>query len=340
MDFPFSKNETKDAARLGIQSAIAASALYVLMQTLSLPEKFVGVLSAVLVISPSVGNTLGNAWQRVISTAVGVLVGILCMVVLPSGYGTAVALGVSMLVMNVIGGLWSEWRYGVVAAVALALGSESDLWETAKDRTISIALGVVVGSLASIVVWPDKSSARTERFLKDAIRTIAQFLGRSVDDTRAGEYEREQTVELKRKYAGQISGARRSADNVRLADDSQLHERVEAVDQVYQAVLILDRVSEESEGDGNAVTENGDELLGSVRELACDMLLRIADDDQSSESSKGREEIKNEIEELREVAFGSESKVDERLTLAQALVFALDELEDGLGLLERAYGSE
>ena len=57
---------------------------------------------------------------------------------LPTGYGTAAAIALSILV-NAVAALRPAWRYGVVAALALALGSESNMLQTAMDRSLSIA---------------------------------------------------------------------------------------------------------------------------------------------------------------------------------------------------------
>ncbi|MGJ8634164.1 MAG: hypothetical protein ACSHX7_09615, partial [Luteolibacter sp.] len=62
--FQFSKRQLRDASRLAIQAAIASAVLFIVMKTLNMPEKFVGVLSTVLVLSPGVGGTLASAWKR------------------------------------------------------------------------------------------------------------------------------------------------------------------------------------------------------------------------------------------------------------------------------------
>ena len=67
-----------------------------------MPEKFVGVLSAVLVIEKSVGQSLGSSFDRFAAPIVGCVIGILCLIVAPSGYGTVLGLAVSLFVMNFI----------------------------------------------------------------------------------------------------------------------------------------------------------------------------------------------------------------------------------------------
>ena len=54
------RQEVKDTLRLALQAAVAAFVMVVLMHTLGLHEVFVGVLSAVLVVQPSIGSTIGE----------------------------------------------------------------------------------------------------------------------------------------------------------------------------------------------------------------------------------------------------------------------------------------
>ncbi|MDF1658793.1 MAG: FUSC family protein [Verrucomicrobiales bacterium] len=175
------RNLWKKAVRLGIQSSVAAAVLFVVMQYFELPEKFVGVLSAVLVVAPGIGGTLSKAKDRFLSTVVGCIVGSVCLLALPGGYGTAVGLAVSMLLMNLLVGFFPDWRYGIVAAVALALGSDGDVWQTAFDRCFAIGLGVVIGTSASLVVWPEKSSTRADHSLQAAIKALIDYFNLTLD---------------------------------------------------------------------------------------------------------------------------------------------------------------
>ena len=73
--FDVSKEKVRDAFRLALQSSISAVITYSLMQSFGLPEIFVGVLSAVLVVEPSIGNTFNQAQGRIVATIVGSAIG-------------------------------------------------------------------------------------------------------------------------------------------------------------------------------------------------------------------------------------------------------------------------
>lgn len=54
--------------------------------------------------------------------------------------------------MNTIAGFYSEWPYGLVAAVALALDSGGNIIETALDRLLATTLSVVIGTAISTII--------------------------------------------------------------------------------------------------------------------------------------------------------------------------------------------
>lgn len=321
MEWNFSDRQLKDAARLGVQAAVAAAAQYSIMRALEMPEQFVGIISAVLVVQPSIGNTLVAAQHRFVATVIGCVVGVASFLLLPDGYGTAVALAVAMLAMNVLAGLKPRWRYGVVAAIALALGSEGNIVQTSIDRILSIGLGVVVGTVVSLVVWPEKSSARAKRHLRDALDSICDGLQQSIDASTSDESVSE--LDAKRRFAREISKARDAASAVRIADDSQLREDIDNTERLYHATLILLRVSEEID----AQEEGGDELtqrLNDIGDRMCQAISKISDK---------RESLNGELEKIRSQLDGFRDQIEQfpsSATSVHALHFGLDEIEDSL----------
>ncbi|MDX5413148.1 MAG: aluminum activated malate transporter family protein, partial [Rhodobacterales bacterium] len=152
-----------------MQAASAALAVYLLMQTLDLPETYLAILSAVYIVQPSVGGTMGSAANRIIATLVGSVISLICLAVLPDRLGTPVALVTSLLVINGAAVLKPAWQYGVVAAIALSLGAEEEALRTAIDRGIAIGLGATIGITASLIIWPESAAKRFERHLRSAM---------------------------------------------------------------------------------------------------------------------------------------------------------------------------
>lgn len=322
-----SKPENRDVARLAIQSAVAGAAMYSLMQAWGLPERFVGVLSAVLVVKPTVGSTLGEAKHRVTATVLGCLIGVACLWALPSGYGTAAALAISTFVMHLVAGVREEWRYGVVAAVALALGSESDAFATALDRSVAIGLGVAVGTLATLIVWPDRALTRAERYLSDALRAAGERLDVTVRATRNGGSS--DAEEQRRRFHKSFGKARDALEAVRFSDTGPLEKKRDAVERLYNSVLFLNRVAEESDGPLPEDEELADRVE-TIRHCGCELVAGLAN---GGAPERGHlERITSTLEEVRGAVLRPGRDPDAQL-LTSALVFGLDEVEDSLDRL-------
>ncbi|MBT8143164.1 MAG: FUSC family protein [Gammaproteobacteria bacterium] len=322
--FDIDQREARDAVRLALQSAAAAAIMYVVMQALGLPEKFVGVLSAVLVVQPSIGNTLSQGWDRVAATVVGILIGIASMLILPSGYGTAVALAFSMLVMNAVAGFRPSWRYGVVAAVALAMGSDGELLQTAFDRTLSIGIGVVVGIAVSLLVWPDKAETRALRYLRQALRGVAGCLKAALNE---GKVDSDSLPDNPHQtYLSNISDARKEAHNVRLADNDSLLEKLDSIERFYYAVMILNRVAEET-NDFDSASDDLAQPMYTIRDNACAVAVTLARGECDYDNQLSN--IRNALKQLRQYTTDAGGDTDD-LVNRNALVFGLDEIEDSL----------
>lgn len=319
-----SEREARDAMRLAIQSAAAASGMFILMQSFGMPEKFVGVLSAVLVVQPSVGNTLGEAWDRVMATVVGSLIGLICLILLPTGYGTAAALAVSMLVINGIAGLRPEWRYGSVAAVALSLGSDTNLIETATDRGIAIAVGVAVGAIVSLVVWPDSATKRAHRHLRTALRAISVCLDSAINGAR-GEGEAI-SKDARRRYHSNIESARLATEGIRWGDREGVEDRIEKTARLYNSVLILNRVAEETDKITGENEDFADEIE-TLRDCGCAITTGLADNETGH--SERIDEIQETLTRARDFVVSSEGDARAHL-FRNAMVFGLGEVSDSL----------
>lgn len=329
-----------DAARLSVQAAIAAAVLFTIMQTLRMPEKFVGVLSAVLVLSPGVGGTLTSAWKRFAATLIGVLVGVACVWAIPGGYGTAIALAVSMLVMNAIAGLFPQWQYGVVAAVALALGSDEDLLQVSIDRSLSIGLGVLIGSAVSLVIWPQTSEKRANRFIRDALKDTRRILSLSLSQTRK-EFSSDSNTKLTKlenSYSSMISAARNTASDIRFADGSDIRDRIEAVNFLHNSILIINKIAEDEDN----IQGEDDKFLEYVKQVQ-EQIENILEDliDRSEEVSQETiDKISSNVEEIRDLSAEDENRKTWHHAHRVSLAYALSEITLYLGKLRQSYVSK
>jgi len=326
-----SDREVRDASRQGLQSAIAAVALYLGMESAELPEKFVGVLSAVLVIQPSVGSTLTEAWDRIASTLVGSAIGVLCLMWLPGRYGTAAALALSMLIMNAAAALRPGWRYGVVAAVALSMRSENGALETAEDRVIAIGLGALVGVIVSLIVWPDRASKRADRQLREALQAVSSRLKNAMSSVQGDEDTGDEQAQDR--FHSHIEAARRAAEASHMSDGERQLDRTEKAIRLYNSVLIINRVGEQ----GRDTADAGEiaEHVEKIAEAGCSAIDALSRGERDDQSLRQVESALSELEDARSEAGES---AQQRITRG-ALVFGLGELRDSLRDLFETYAS-
>lgn len=333
---PASQATLRDAARLSIQSATAAAAMFLLMRSLDLPEAFVGVLSAVLIVQPSLGSTLGSGMQRVLATIVGCVVGVTTLWLIPIGYGTAAALAISMLVMNAIAGLRPEWRYGVVAAVALSLGSEQDVATAAWERALSIAIGAGVGIAVSLVVWPERASTRAKRKLRRALKLLCEAIERAASN----EVPSDGDSKWQPTYRDVLGDINTLIANVRLADNDDLAKQRDAIEDLARAVIVFARcvrLDSVSDAEGNTVTMARE----SVRALSTDLARAVVD----AADSGGDDALDAAIRAVHqrftaELADWRERCGCQKPNAEDALSLALEGLDDAVGTLGEAFADD
>lgn len=318
----------RDAARLAIQSAAAAALMFSLMKAFGMPERFVGVLSAVMVVQPTAGAAISEAKDRFLATIAGAIIGVACLALLPSGYGTAAALALSMLVMNAIAGFREEWRYGVVAAVALALGSDSDIWQTALDRSVAIGAGVVVGALVTLIIWPDKAEDRARRSLREAWQALADYLQNATKRTMGSDQSGNETAKA---YRGHMKRARGAVDNVSMADTKHLQSGVDATQNAWSAARFLERIGEEVNAAGDGDLRDCTEKLSNT---ACGVLHALANGDRPDRSDLS--DMNETMERAREHSVGGPGDSGLSQAARGALVFTLGELAEAVRELAHA----
>ena len=328
------KHKIRDSFRLGIQSAIAVSITYVTMTQFDLPEMFVGLLSAVLVVDTSIGHTLGLARQRLLSTAVGSAIGFVCVTILPWGVGTPIALGLSMFIINAVSYFKSEWRYGVVAAVALSLGSENNAMETSVDRLISIAIGVATGILVSFIVWPHKAETRAMIHARTALGAICKRFNSALESTR--EKDDEGHEKISDEVHKSLRLAQSCADATKFNDAVRIKEILNNIEKLYNSILIIHRVAQRSKDDISDDSSGIKEDSNNVQEQACEIITCMADQEEVSDSQLC-ELVENVDKILEGVVISDDAKTN---VLRQGFVFGITEIRDSIKALVASFKKE
>lgn len=314
----------RDVGRLALQSATSAVVTFQLMTAIGMPETFVGILSAVMIIRPSIGSTLTQAVDRVAATAVGSVIGLTSLVLLPETYETLVALAVSMVVLNMIAGVRPAWRYGFVAAIALSLSPDGDVMGSAIERLSAIGLGGVVGTLVSVGIWPNRAETRAMRQWRTALEACRDAIDLEITDAGRGETDDAGHQQLYRRFDANNTSASEAAGVIRGRDETPYLDVITATDRLWASLDILRRVA----FDGNAL-ENGrpefEEAVERFRPLSRDAIDQMLDG-HGYPVSRIIHDMWGVIEEARAVVRRHDSDSDTLHMRRTALVFGMEQI--------------
>lgn len=317
-----------DVGRLALQSATSAIATFLAMTWFGMREIFVGILAAVMIIRPSIGSTLTQALDRTAATAVGSVIGVVSLLLLPENYETLVALGISMAVLNMVAGVRPAWRYGFVAAIALSLSPDGDILGAAVERLTSIGLGGVIGTVVSVVVWPNRAETRAIRQWRTALEACREAIGLEITDVGRGETDDEEHRELYRRYKANIASAREAAEVIRGRDETPYLDVIDATDRLWGSLDILRRVATH----GDALEHGTHEFEEVVEHF--EVVSRAAVDAILSADTKAAEEHLQQLEELigdaRAIVRQHDSDPDDLHLRRRALVFGLEQVATDL----------
>ena len=314
----------RDAARLSLQAAAASVVTWFLLRWIDSSEAFVGIISAVLVVQATVDDTVARARDRLAATAFGSVVGVVCLLALPSAAATPLALAISMAVINAVATIRSGWRYGAVAAIALSLASEQSVIDAALDRLLAIGIGAGVGLSVSLVLWPDSAASRAGRHLRAALASLGQQLARSMDTVG----ESSGTDIDSSGYHANIDRARAAAADL-VGDDAVISGQLTAVNRLYNSVLMIRRVVDAS-GALTGIAEL-DDAVDALREHVQDVVEHLADGDgEQLDRAAVLDDIGRRVDRAREALDAADDDPDRR-THRHTLLFALRQVENGLG---------
>jgi uncharacterized membrane protein YgaE (UPF0421/DUF939 family) len=321
----FNNEQLKDGTRLGLQSAFAGALCYYLMFSLSLPEKFVGILSAVLVIESSIGNTFQQAKGRLLSTLVGIGIGFTFVVLIPWELGTILSLIISLFIINYASNFRPEWRYGVVAAVALALGSEDNTFILALNRLIGIGFGISIGILTAFIIWPETADSRALKYIKRALKNTSERFTIEFNNTR--DEKNKSTAKVNNNFSTNINQAKKITNAISFSDKSKKQSSIKNTEKLYNSITIIERIAEKSKNDisnGESGIEKNSE---KVTEQACSIIEKLA---------SGKEVETSEIESFTKLIKTTKSNINEDnsnkdlLILRHTFIFGLSEINESL----------
>jgi len=138
------------------RTTTAAVAAMLLARVLKLPEFYWAPISAVVIIESTV-DPRTVAWQRLVGTALGAVVGGLAAMFFTANawvYGAGVFLCGAFCTMLRLRG---AFRFAVITfSIVLLISRVGPRWIVAGHRFVEVSLGIAVG-LAVAEVWPAKA---------------------------------------------------------------------------------------------------------------------------------------------------------------------------------------
>lgn len=269
--------------RPAAQAAAAAAATYAIMLALGWHgQASWAVISALYVVQPHLDGTLSNAAARLGGTALGTAIGL--GILHAVGFwppGVAASLAAAVLLLTTLSGYHPGLRFGLIPAAVLILAPQGDPVVTAWARAGAIGLGAVVGTVASLTVFPKAASRSVEQGLGQALRRCADLLAASSDallgrgdrrfDPINGDIRR--SLQATAAQAGQALRQRERVDRRRRRPPpGKLHH---AVRSLWHSILMLERTSEQPL-DG-ALRQAVEAPLAEYREAVGQALRRVAE---------------------------------------------------------------
>jgi uncharacterized membrane protein YccC len=165
--------------RQAIQTTIAASVSYFLVDAFGLPQGFWAVMTAIVVTQANVGASLGLAFDRLFGSMVGVLVGGAVAVALADVHELKFAgLAVTVLVLAFFAARRPSLRIACVTAAIVILGDPrlGPPIASAENRMLEVAIGTVVAITTTLIVFPARAGLEFAEHVKHTLQPLFQVL--------------------------------------------------------------------------------------------------------------------------------------------------------------------
>lgn len=268
-----------DSARLALQSAVAAAAVWLVMQAFDLPHESWAVISALYVSQHSLDGTLGAVRGRMLGTLLGAAVGLASVYLFDGEQMTVLRLALSALLINAIASAAPRLRYGVVAAAIIVLEPGQDAFAGALDRVVAIGIGSLAGAFCALLVWPQSACARALRSTRQALGDCAELVEASIARLAEGDAD---VQPLHDRFLGHIQRARAQLAEARTRKRAvgSLRRAIHSIERLWHTLIVLDRLTgediERGEGtggrSGGAIDPGLRDCLQAVRRQVRDWL--------------------------------------------------------------------
>ncbi len=144
----------------GIKTALAAGFCYWATRRLGLAEGYWAAVSAIVVMQSEVGATLTASRDRLVGTTIGAIVAWATTFFWAQHvYAYATAVLIAMLLCGLLGLQNAGRLAGVTVTIIVLIQHTGPAWHVALARFLEVSMGIVVGLIVSLTVWPGSRAA-------------------------------------------------------------------------------------------------------------------------------------------------------------------------------------
>ncbi|MBV8633435.1 MAG: FUSC family protein [Burkholderiaceae bacterium] len=168
---------SEENRRYGAQLAVSCVVAYSIPWALSLPEAFWAVMSALIIMRPRTGTTLGEGWNRFKGALTGTLFGLFGVWMHSLGLVTSVTTLIVIAVLAFIAGLAPALRAApITALIILSSGGipGHGPWQVAGLRILEIVIGIAAGLLVSWLTPNARSAAHFEESVAQLLADVGE----------------------------------------------------------------------------------------------------------------------------------------------------------------------
>ena len=330
------RQNRRDLARIGLQTAAATCATYLSATWLGSPHTSWAVIAALFTIGVSADASYYNARGRIIGAFLGIGLG------LTAGWAAPAAvlpgLVVAVVIANMLATLWPSIRYAAVTAAIVALEPTPSLAK-ALSVTGAILLGTLIAAVTSFVLWPAFGRQRVVFILREAVTDCRDLL-KSISG-RAEPANKSDTDALHARFLADLEACHDRISSTRfeprLPSGAGLRDAATAVESLWHSIVILDRaMADEYQVIGAAVRRELSPAIGEVQRLCEAEVETIARALDGRDGDIGDGRVNTAVSEARECieeVLGRPQASRDQAYGIHALLFALAEIERRLGQL-------
>ena len=328
-----------DVLQLVKTAAAAVIAWKLAVELVGSAQPFLAPWAALLTVNATVYRTFTGGAQQVGAAVLGVLLAV------AAGrlFGVnAVSLGVTLLVAmaaGAVGPLRAESMTAALTALTVLLTGYSDDGGALVTRLLDTGIGITVGLLVNLVVWPplrDRSAARRVDAIDDKIGLLLSDMARRLREE-PGEIDVEEWVDRTRdldhdidrawsvvgiaRESGRLNLRRHAAERVRASDSFS-----EVLTSLEQAVAETRSMARTIGRAGTPMTEWDPHFTDAWLDLLAHLGTAIYDAD-----AQGVERVRGDLGQAIGTLSGEEGGDDERWPVHGALLVNLRNIADAMG---------